>query len=137
MRLASFILLLSAPALLANPPAPNTPSARELDVAGLRLPPRFGRFTDPTKITSLAELARAVPDGAAQAAIIKQVNFKNECVLLFAWSGSGRDRLSVGLGKGKKGPEEVFTLHPGNTLDLRAHVKLFALPKTATYRIQK
>jgi len=133
MRLACFVLLSCVPTLLADPAVPKAPAAREIKLTGLRLPARPGGLTKPTKISSEADLAKAVPDKDARAAIAKQVDFKSEYLLLFAWSGSGGDRLSFRLDKDKN--EAIFASSRGRTRDLRRHVKLFAFPNKTTYRL--
>jgi hypothetical protein len=139
MRLATLLLLLPAPALLADeaePKDPKAPVAREIKVTS-GLPVRKGLLDKPTKITSAAELAKEVPNKDAQAAIAKQVDFKKEYLLLFAWSGSGGDRINFKVEKGKGGPEVVFAYTRGFTRDLRRHGKLFAVPNKTTYRMGK
>ena len=105
---------------------------RELKVEKGTLPTAEGALADPKKITSKEELEKAVTDADAAAAIAKQVDFKNEVVLLFAWSGSGGDKLTMTEKKGA-----VFTLKRGLTRDLRMHTKVFALPKSLKYSMSK
>jgi hypothetical protein len=140
MRPALFILFLCAPALPAADPEPKDPKApkpREIAAAGLRLEDRPGRVSDPAKVDSAEALAKFIPDREWQARLKKQVDLKREYLLVFAWAGSGGDRLGFKVERGKKGPEAVFTHTPGLTDDLRRHVKLFALPKRMTYRVVK
>jgi hypothetical protein len=133
MNLYVAILLLNAPALPDAPePAPDV-KARELKIERGTLPvKKEGRLGEPTKITSKKELADAVPDKDAAASITKQVDFGKEFVVLFAWSGSGGDRLTMNQDKGV-----VFTLKRGLTRDLRSHSKVFALPRGTKYRMGK
>jgi hypothetical protein len=96
---------------------------------------QFGTSSDnkPVKVTDKEELAKAVPDKDAQAAIAKQVDFKKEYVLLFAWSGSSGDRLTMSAEKG----EVTFTFKHGLVSDFRPHAQLYALPAKMTYRMAK
>ncbi len=56
----------------------------------------------------------------------KQVDFKNQTVLVFAWSGSGQDKLTYEVLESY--PEQiVFNYTRGRTKDLRPHVYVFAL----------
>ncbi len=56
----------------------------------------------------------------------KQVNFGKQIVLVFAWRGSGQDRLEYSVLESF--PEQiVFSFKPGRTRDLRPHVRVFAL----------
>jgi hypothetical protein len=65
------------------------------------------------------------------------VDFKKEYLLLFRWSGSGRDRITPSVEKGKKGDEAVFTYQMGKTRDLRFHARLFAVPVGMEYRVKR
>ena len=123
-----------------EPEPPDTKAkVREIDTKdlGLRGFAR-GRPTMPTEITNAEELAKSFPDKEAQGRLKKEVNFRREKLLFFAWSGSGGDRLTFDekLHKGKKGPEAVFHFKRGLTRDLRAHYQVFAVPKKATYRVE-
>ena len=56
----------------------------------------------------------------------KQVDFKNQTVLVFAWRGSGQDKLTYEILESN--PEQiVFNYTRGRTKDLREHVHIFAL----------
>jgi hypothetical protein len=58
--------------------------------------------------------------------IAKKVDFKKQVVLVFAWQGSGGDKLDYQVFE--TFPEQIsFALRPGLTRDLRAHAHVFAL----------
>jgi hypothetical protein len=143
MRLAPLVLLFAVPALLAEPADPKddkAPVVREIKREGLNLPVRRGRFDDPIKITSPAELAKAIADKDTQGKLNKQIDWKKEYLLLFAWSGSGGDRLTFAVEKGAKpkdSPVVVLTFKAGLTRDLRRHGSLIVIPNKTTYRIVK
>jgi hypothetical protein len=60
------------------------------------------------------------------AKLVKQVDFKTQMVLLFAWQGSGQDKLDYTVAESY--PEQIrFTYTPGRTRDLRQHVRIYAL----------
>lgn len=62
----------------------------------------------------------------ALATLRKQVDFKKQIVLVFAWKGSGQDRLEYAVAESF--PEQIFfSLKPGKTRDLRSHVEVYAL----------
>ncbi len=64
------------------------------------------------------------PDDAK--ALAGQVDFDRQLLLLFAWRGSGQDRLEFRVAESL--PEQVhFTYTGGLTRDLRPHVRLFVL----------
>jgi hypothetical protein len=85
-----------------------------------------GVATKPTAVTSEKELEKAIPDEATRKRIAKLVDFKEQTLLVFAWQGSGGDKLSCTVAESY--PEQItFTVKPGVTDDLRSHVKLFAV----------
>jgi hypothetical protein len=93
-----------------------------------------GRATEPVVIRSADELAKAITDEAAVAAIKKAVDFEKEQIVYFAWSGSGQDKITFASLDGAA-PLVTFTYTPGRTRDFRPHTKLFALPKAATCKV--
>ena len=65
----------------------------------------------------------------------KQVDFKQQIVLVFAWRGSGQDRLEHVVAESF--PEQVmFTYTPGRTRDLRSHVHIYALRSNVTWSVK-
>ena len=89
-----------------------------------------GRST-PLVIRSETEAAKHFAD-AAVAALKKQVDFKQQIVLVFAWRGSGQDRLAYTIAESY--PEQVFfTFKPGRTRDLRSHVHVYALRSNVSW----
>jgi len=104
--------------------APLAPAIIELNVKPLPGAYQNSRKT-PTKITSAKEAAEAF-DEATLKKISKSVDFKKQIILLFAWRGSGQDKLSYIVAESL--PEQItFTLTYGRTRDLRSHVRVFAL----------
>lgn len=134
MRLAALTLFLAVPLVLADdksePKDPNAPKAREITVKGL--PTQRGAFGKPEKMTTEAEMKKVVLDASAQKEISKKVNFKKEYLVLFRWSGSGQDRVSYTT---DKNGDVTFAFKRGFTRDLRMHSKLFAIPKSAKYKL--
>ncbi|HKB06384.1 MAG TPA: hypothetical protein VKD90_29585 [Gemmataceae bacterium] len=123
------VLALTA-ATLAGEPKEGT--VRALDVKVER--PAKGRVTQPVAIRSADEMAKAIADEAAVAAVKKAVDFEKEQVVYFSWSGSGQDKITF-ESSGGAAPTVTFTYTPGLTRDLRPHARLFALPKDATYKV--
>jgi hypothetical protein len=82
-----------------------------------------------------ANVAREITERTPEA-IQKQIDFTKEHLLLFKWSGSGRDKLEFRVEEGKEGPVVVFKLTPGLTRDLRQHSRLYAVTNNATWRIE-
>ena len=86
----------------------------------------------PLVIRSEAEAAEHFGDAAA-GALIKQVDFKQQIVLVFAWRGSGQDRLAYSVAESF--PEQIsFTFRPGRTRDLRPHMRIYALRSNVSWR---
>ncbi len=112
---------------VGEPVAPaGLPPIRELG----NLVPRPAVFESasvrrPLVLRSTEDAARCFT-GESLAALNRAVDFDRQFVLLFAWSGSGQDRLTHVVAESY--PEQIrFTYTPGRTRDLRQHVKVFAL----------
>jgi hypothetical protein len=140
MRYALLALLLLVPALLADNPDPKDPKApvaREIKLTGAPFPIERGAARSPTKVTSAEELAKLIPDKDQRARVLEQVDLKKEYLLVFAWRGSGGDKITFTVEKGKAGPEAVFTVTPGITRSLKQHRQLYAIPRETTWRVGK
>jgi len=87
----------------------------------------------PTEIGT-ADEAKAFFGEKQMEKLLGQVNFEKQKVLVFAWRGSGGDRLSYSVAGSF--PEQVtFEYRGGRTRDLRPHVHVFALRKNVTWRV--
>ena len=65
----------------------------------------------------------------------KVVDFKKQFVLVFAWQGSGGDKLSYNVAESY--PEQVFfSLRPGVTRDLRAHTNVYTLRSNVQWNVK-
>jgi hypothetical protein len=104
---------------------------REIDVKGVKVDFEKGLVSKPKVIVSADDLAKAIPEADA---IKKQVDFTKEKLLLFAWGGSGGDKLTAKLSD--DGKTAVFTFKAGLTRDFRRHVLLFVLPKNAEFKLE-
>src|SRR5262245_38617930 len=79
----------------------------------------------PLVLKSQAEAAKHFGKDALET-IARKVDFKKQIVLVFAWQGSGGDRLEYQILESF--PEQIpFSLRPGVTDDLRSHSRVFAL----------
>lgn len=77
-------------------------------------------------------LNNLIPDVATRKRVLKEVNFETHVLLIFAWKGSGADKLESVISKGS--PEQVrFSLAPGTQEDVRKHIKLFAVKKDCSW----
>lgn len=65
----------------------------------------------------------------------KQCDFTKRHLLVFAWKGSGQDRLTYNVAESF--PEQIhFIFKPGRTRDLRSHVSIFSLRNKVTFRVK-
>src|SRR5207244_784821 len=74
--------------LLAGEPG----KLREIDAKDIKVDFEKGSVKMPKVVTSIEELDKAIP---AAAAIKKQVDFGKDKLLVFAWGGSGGDKLGA------------------------------------------
>jgi len=89
----------------------------------------------PLVLRSLED-ARPYYDAAGLDRLDALVDFNRQHVLLFAWSGSGRDKLTYEVLESV--PEQVaFTYQPGRTRDLRRHAYAFALRNDVTWKMRR
>jgi|GEM_PF-2691029 hypothetical protein len=95
-----------------------------------------GSANKPTAIKDKAALAKTFSDKAAQQAILKQVDFSKEILLVFRWAGSGQDRIAATSQKTKDGLAVVFGYSRGLTRDLRRHFKVYAVAKDAKWTVE-
>jgi len=86
----------------------------------------------PLVIKSNKAAAKHFSDDAL-AKLQEQVDFDKQIVLVFAWRGSGQDKLSFDVLESF--PEQVvFKYTPGRTKDLRPHIYTFVLRSNVTWR---
>jgi len=64
-----------------------------------------------------------------------QVDFKNQVVVVFAWQGSGQDKMEYAVMESY--PEQIkFAYTPGRTRDLRPHVNIYVLRSNVTWSMK-
>jgi hypothetical protein len=67
--------------------------------------------------------------------LVTAVDFKKQFLLVFAWKGSGRDKLSYNVAESY--PEQIsFSLKPGRTRDLRPHTNVYALRSNVKWHVK-
>ena len=107
------ILLFVFSAFAAEPDAKLPPIKAIIDAAPKADAIKFGK--EPTVFKTEAEAAKAFGDDVL-AALKKQVDFEHQIVLVFAWQGSGQDKLDSIVAESF--PEQItFKLTPGRTRD--------------------
>jgi hypothetical protein len=126
--------LVAVPATFADKDDKDS-AVKEISLKDLKRGRPDGDVKKPTEIKTADDLAKAFPEKEVREQIEKQVDFKAQKLLFFAWSGSGQDKLTAGkVEKTNKGPVVEFTYAVGRTDDLRGHLHLFAVPKDAEWR---
>ncbi len=121
---------------IAAPAAKPAPLPPIMDVA---VKPNAQAFKDanrkaPIVIKSDKELA-AYFDKKQAKVVAKQVDFNRQIVLVFAWRGSGQDRLTFGVNESF--PEQIeFNIKPGRTRDLRPHTHVYVLRSNVRWSVR-
>jgi hypothetical protein len=124
MRILTLFCLLAFGVAQAQDTEPKEIKTRQLKVKAFKIEGKQPSAPKETKITSAAELAKAIPHKATQDEISKQVDFSKEYVLYFAWAGSGADKLTFKVEE----KEVVFSLKRGLTRSYVTHGILIAVP---------
>ncbi len=111
-------------------PAPVGPAITKVDIRPSKI--EFSRWNTPVELTSLED-AKKHFEGDALDQLKAKVDFGNQIVLVFAWRGSGQDKLNYVVMESF--PEQIaFSCRPGRTRDLRPHVHVFALRSNVKWR---
>lgn len=133
MRVCAMLAVLFAGSVA---PADDKPAVKEIATKDLKLAfPQAGKATEPTSITSADDLAKnEVVKGEADA-LKKQIDFAKEKLVVFAWGGSGGDKLAADLKVEDKKATATFSLTRGLTRDFRQHFHLYVVPKDAEVKV--
>jgi hypothetical protein len=105
---------------------------KEVPLKGIKLNAKNGKVEMPTGLSSADDLKMFVEDKEQVEKLAKEIDFANHKALLFAWGGSGRDKLEARQDKSTV----VFTYTAGLTRDFRMHRHLFAIPKDAKFEVK-
>jgi hypothetical protein len=115
----------------------DKPAVREIPTKDLKLTfPQKGKATEPAVVTSADDLAKNEVVGRAADEIKKQIDFGKEKLVVFAWGGSGQDKISGEVKTADKKATAVFTYTRGLTRDFRQHIHLFVVPKDAEVKVE-
>jgi hypothetical protein len=117
--------------LAANDKKDEKPTVKEISTKDLKLNlTRGGKATEPTMIATAEELAKNPILKDADDDIKKQIDFDKQKLVLFAWSGSGGDKVTASIGADSNKMSIVYVEYiRGSTRDLRMHVRLYVVPK--------
>lgn len=113
-------------------------AAGQEPIVELNLKPETSDFKDsawnkPIVIKSQDEAAEHFGEEALDE-IAAEVDFEKQIVLVFAWRGSGGDKLEYKILESH--PEQIpFSLLPGRTRDLRLHTRVFALRSNVEWSV--
>jgi len=131
MRACAILAVLFAGSVVI---AEEKPVVKEIPTKDLKIAiPEGGKAGEPTTITSAEELVKSPILKDAAEELKKQVDFKAEKLLVFAWAGSGQDKLTVTAKEKDKKTVLTIGYTPGRTRDLRQHSKLFVVPKDGEF----
>ena len=117
--------------------ADEKPAIKELSTKDLKLNfPRGGKATEPATIASAEDLAKndVIKDAADE--IKKKIDFSKEKLVVFAWGGSGQDKLAADLKTADKKTTALFSYTLGRTRDFRVHTHLYVVPKDAEVKVE-
>lgn len=134
LAIAILFLLLMPAMLFAE--SKEQPVVEKLDIA-----PKHAVFEDATRAKPIgltsAEDAGKYFEGEALKQINKQVNWTTQQVLIFAWRGSGGDRMTTEV---KEGPDDSLIVQyiytAGRTRDLRPHTYVYAVRKGVKWEVK-
>jgi hypothetical protein len=89
--------------------------------------------TKPIEIRSKEDAAKYFSGKSLK--LLSKIDFKKQIVLVFAWRGSGGDRLDYVVAESY--PEQIFfTLTGGRTRDLRSHTAVYALRSNVKWSVK-
>jgi hypothetical protein len=116
--------------------APQLPPIKELgNVAPKAAAFDASSWKKPLVLRSAKDAAEYFPEQELPK-LTKAVDFGQQFVLLFAWRGSGQDRLEHAVAESY--PEQVFfTYKAGRTRDLRQHVRVYALRSNVKWSVKQ
>lgn len=105
------------------------------EITGVR--PNTGVFKiagrDKPLVLETPDAAAAHFSSESMGMLSKQVDFDRQIVLVFAWRGSGQDRITYSVLESF--PEQiVFAFRPGRTRDLRPHTKVYVLRSNVKWK---
>ena len=116
--------------------ADEKPAVKEIDTKDMKLAfPRGGKQDTPTTITSAEDLAKNAVTKDAADDIKKKIDFAKEKLVVFAWGGSGGDKIAADLKTADKKSTAEFSLTRGLTRDFRMHIHLYVVPKDAEVKV--
>ena len=131
IALVSFLSLVSG---LFAAPAHHDPITELKDLSAEEAVFKGASKTKPVVVKSLKNGAKYFGKEAL-AKISKAVDFEKQSVLVFAWKGSGQDRLQYVVKESF--PEQImFSYKRGRTKDLKSHLKVYVLRSDVKWAVE-
>ena len=129
--LASLCLLLVATLSASAAAGEGLPPIKEVSAKPKANVFKTAKRKKPIVLKSEDDAAKYFGD-AELAKLKKVVDFEKQFALVFAWRGSGQDKLNM-----ESFPEQiVFSIRPGRTRDLRPHVHVFVLRANVRWSVK-
>ena len=126
IAVATLILAMSAVAVARD-------AIVELDVKPGQSVFKESSWNKPLVLNSKEDAAKHFGEEALKA-LTEKVDFEKQIVLVFAWRGSGQDKMQYAVKESF--PEQiVFARKRGMTRDLRPHTKVFALRSNVRWSV--
>ncbi|XAM00310.1 hypothetical protein OT109_02760 [Phycisphaeraceae bacterium D3-23] len=127
------LLILPASSQAGDDEGDSAAIVRQLDVSPGRDIFDSASRAEPLEIASAADAA-AHFDADALAALNDAVDWETEHVMVFAWRGSGQDRMTAQVDADN--PDTVrFVYTPGRTRDLRPHVYVYVVKQGVVWEV--
>ena len=131
IALVSFYTLVGG---LFAAPANHDPITELKDLSAKEALFKGASRTKPVVLKSLKNGAKYFGKEAL-AKIFRAVDFEKQSVLLFAWKGSGQDRLQYVVKESF--PEQIVFSHKrGRTKDFRSHLKVYVLRSDVKWAVE-
>ncbi len=123
-------------ALAADPPAPKPIAIRKVtDLQGIAWD--YNKKVDqPLVINNAEELAKEFDNKEVQAKINAVVDLSKERLIVFTWSGSGKDQLQLVSGDTMNNGNTLFAYKRGLTRDLRQHTHIYVMPQGTKFDVR-
>jgi hypothetical protein len=132
LLLGVFLAIITAAAFAADPAIPPIKSLTDIKTTE-------AVFKDSSAkkpiVIKTAEEAKKYFAADQLTELQKKADFKQQLLLIFAWQGSGQDKLTYAIAESY--PEQIFfTYEMGRTRDLRPHQELYLLRTNVTWSVK-
>ncbi|MFI4859595.1 MAG: hypothetical protein ACIAXF_02820 [Phycisphaerales bacterium JB063] len=134
MFLPALVGLMMIPTALLAGEGEDTPLVRQIAASPNRDVFETARWNEPIELASAGDAAEYF-EADQLAALNAAVDWEQEAVLVFAWRGSGGDRMTAQTDADN--PDTVRFLYTrGLTRDLRPHVYVFVLKQGVVWEVE-